>query len=241
MPEYAVQLQEIVKALNRPTTSPWIISGSAATLAVIGAIIGQCILMWLTDSYRRLKLRRLLYKELGAMFLIVDGVMRNEQIEDDLVSRTQWQIKQIREHLNFRSEKYMTDNQELYVHLDEHWAADMLYGRFHKIVDDPDSFHVNTNVTLRIFANTVYEGRLKRRWFKRSLPQRTAKGLLERVDHHQQVDEELRQRIILRRSTSNSEDSALSAQDPAGHLNDSLPSAYSARTFLLIPPGPPFH
>lgn len=205
MPDYAVQLQEIVKALNRPTTSPWIIAGIAATLAVIGGIIGQCILMWLTDSYRGFKLRRLLYKELGTMFLIVDGVMQDEPI-GDLVSRTERQIREIREHLNFRSEKYMTDNQELYVHLDEHWAADMLYGRFHKIIDDPEFFHVNTNVTLRIFANTVYEGRLKRRWFTRSLPQRTVNGLLERVDHHQQVDEELRQRIILRSSTRNSEE-----------------------------------
>src|ERR1035438_6171119 len=162
MPDYTTQLQEIVKALSRPTTSPWLIVMASTALGFILGIISQHLGTRLADRHQLHKMRRLLYKDLAQMFLLVDD-------EEDPASTRDWLYNEIKEHLNFRSEKYMIDNPDLNVHLDEHSAADALYSRFHRIVDEPNSFSTNVGLTLRFFANAVHEGHLKRARFKQFL------------------------------------------------------------------------
>lgn len=191
MADYTTQLQEIVRASNRPTTSPWLIAMASTALGFILGIVSQHLGTRLTDRHQLHKMRRLLYKDLADMFLLVDD-------EEECASTRDWQHSQIKEHLNFRSEKYMIDNPELYVHLEEHGAADALYSRFHRIVDEPNSFSTNVSLTLRFFANAVHERHLKRERFEQFLDKTLAEALLKRVDHHRQVDEALRRRIEAR-------------------------------------------
>ena len=89
----------------------------------------------------------------------------------------------------------MSEHQELYVHLPEHLEADVLYVRFHKVIDEPDAFSINTGLALRMFAGAVQrEHGLRRGWFRLFLAGRRAKHLFERVEYHQQLEQELRRR-----------------------------------------------
>src|SRR5260370_18311955 len=125
-------------------------------------------------------MRRLLYRELVNMFFLVDGVMNQTHFADtDAVARNHWQSAEIKTYLNLRSEKYVTDNQELYVHLPEHGAADILYHRFHMILDQPNEFNVNTHRALNMFATAVHDGALKSRWLTWFLGKKSAAALLE--------------------------------------------------------------
>ncbi len=193
--DYTKQLEEIARALNRPSTPVWLVAIFSAVLGVIGGLVGQSLMMIATDAYRRYKLRRVLYLDMADLFFAVDSIVEFKEIDD--AHRYQWQEQELATHLTFRGEKYVRDNQEIYVQTGERLVADMLYLRFHKILDEKNSMAVNTNLALRITANTVTEGTLQKKYFKRFLRPKSYERLMQRIEYHQKQDEELRARMGL--------------------------------------------
>lgn len=187
-PDYSRQLGEIVKALNKPTTPTWIIALTSTSLGVVGAFIG----LWLGDFHKRYKLRRVLYRELIGMFSLVDGVLGQTQIEDEH-QRGKWQADEIRAHLTFQSQEYLRANQDLYISLAEHSTAEVLYGRFHAIVDNWHSFSVNTGLALRMFSRAVKEGWLKPLWLWAFLTRKAHKRIMGRINAYWKLEQALNQ------------------------------------------------
>lgn len=192
MPDYSNQLQEIAKALSRPTTPVWLVAAFSALLGVLGGLAGQSLMMVVTDTYRRHKLRRVLYLDLADMFWAVDTIMAFAEMPDQ--NRWQWQEEQLRRMLVFRGEKYCRDNQEIYIQLPERLAAETLYQRFHDIVDDMHSMQINTGLALRKFADAVHSGSLIPKHFRRFLGSQRATSLLRAVDEYHKRSEELRRK-----------------------------------------------
>jgi hypothetical protein len=188
--DYTQQLNAIVKALNRPATPTWIIALISTGFGVLGAFIG----LWLGDFYKRYKLRRLLYRELVGMFSVVDDTLGHTFVENEH-DQYKWQGDQIRTYLSFSSQEYMKANQDLYVSLAEHATAEMLYGRFHAIVDNSHSFSINTGLALRLFSRAVTEGWLKKFWLRVFLSRRGYKRIMQRVNAYWQLEEALNRNL----------------------------------------------
>jgi len=64
-PDYTAQLNQIVQALNHPTTPAWIIAALSAALGLISGIFAQLVLVRINDAYQRDRMRRVLYTDLG--------------------------------------------------------------------------------------------------------------------------------------------------------------------------------
>jgi hypothetical protein len=189
MPDYTKQLDEIVRVLNRPGTSQWVIALFSALLGLIAGLIGQTLQTFLADVYRCFKMRRVLYIDLADMFLNVDSIITADIIADGL-ERSKWQEDQLRQHLLFRGEKYCLDTQEIYMQLSERPAAEILYQRFHLILNE--EMHVNTGLALRMFANAVHNGSLQPKYINRFCGRKQAANVLRKVAHYLREDDDLR-------------------------------------------------
>jgi hypothetical protein len=195
MPDYSKQLAEIAQALSQPTTSVWLVATFSTVLgaffAVIATITGQLLTMVLTDAYRRYKARRILYLDLTDMFFAVRGIMAFAELP--AYDRSRWQEDQLRKNLLFRGEQYCSDNLEIYMQLPERFAAETLYQRFHQILDQANSMHVNMGSALFAFAECVHSGDLAAKYFRRFLGRKRAASLLDiSAAIHRQNEEALR-------------------------------------------------
>ena len=195
MPDYSKQLEDIAKALNRPTTPVWIIAAFSAFLGFISGIIAQSLMMLVTDFYRRYKMRRVLYLDLVNMFWAVDSIMAVTDMPQS--ERGHWQRDQLNKNLLFRGEKHCLDNPEIYVQLPERRAGELVYPYLHQILDDPNWLNVNTGLALRIFAHVVHDRTLKPIYFWLFLGRKGAAALRRSAEQYYGQDEELRKRIGL--------------------------------------------
>jgi len=137
--DYTKQLDEIVRILSKPTGPPWwVTSVSTAAFSFLLGIGGAFIGILLADSYKRRKLRRVLYANLIELFQIVTSIL-HVAVGDSEGERRDRQIKQIRAELKFDGRNILKQNQDLYVTLEEHRPAEVLFDRFHEIIDDDDA------------------------------------------------------------------------------------------------------
>ncbi|MCX6622031.1 MAG: hypothetical protein NTY38_13375 [Acidobacteria bacterium] len=74
MPDCTKQLAEIVRLLNRPGISPWLLAVFSVFLGIVGGAVGRAIEPWVADISRRKKLRRVLYGGIANMFFQVDTI-----------------------------------------------------------------------------------------------------------------------------------------------------------------------
>jgi len=192
MSDYSKQLEEIARALSRPTTPVWLVATFSAVLGVLGGLTGQLLM---DVAYRRYKLRRVLYLDLTEMFWAVHGIMAFKDIPEP--ERSRWQQDGLRRNLLFRGEKYCSDNQEIYIQLPERLAGETLYPRFHLILDEANSMHVNTSLALTLFADVVHRGSLAPKYFKRFLGRKRATSLLKTLDELHTRHEEAKRRMGL--------------------------------------------
>jgi hypothetical protein len=144
MPDYSKQLDEIVKALNRPATPQWQIALFSALLGLVVGVVGPSLM----DFRRRDQMRRVLYLDLIDMFWAVKNIMAVTDIPES--DRQRWQREQLKKVLLFRGEKYCVDNLEIYRRLPERRVGEMLYPYFHQIVGDEKGLRANTSLALML-------------------------------------------------------------------------------------------
>jgi hypothetical protein len=174
-PDYSRQLEEIVKAMNRPTTPVWRVAVFSAFVGLVFGIVAQFLVMLITDLYRRYKMRRVLYCDLAGMFWAVENIMAVTDVPED--DRWRWQRAQLTKALLFRGEKYCLDTPELYMQLPERYAGEMLYPYFHQILDDDKWLNVNTSLALSAFSHVVHSGTLKPMYLRLFLGRKEAGDL----------------------------------------------------------------
>ena len=204
MPNYTGQLYEIWKAMSQPPA--WIIAISSAALGLIAGLIGSTLQIHIAEYYRRDNMRRVLYLDLINMFLTVDTIINFKEITDDN-QKWKWQEGELQSNLRFRGEKHCMDNLNIYMQLPERMVGEVLYQNFHLILDG-SNWMVNTNLALRLFANSVHSGHLCKKQIRRFLSQQQAVNLLNRVEYYQQQDDELCRQMNLPRQPTNSDGKA---------------------------------
>jgi hypothetical protein len=66
--DYTSQLEQIVKALNRPSILTWMIAIMSAFLGFLVSILTQVFQHWYCERRARSKMRMIIYSELGSMY-----------------------------------------------------------------------------------------------------------------------------------------------------------------------------
>ena len=135
--DYSQKLDEIVRALNRPSISPWTIAIISAGLAVIGGIVGQFIVLLLTDAYKRHKMRRVLYLDIRRMFIFAFAIIASPPHTDHVSpDPNQFARRQFKEHLTFEAEDYMKANKDIFMQLPEYMSVLEIYRVYHMLLED---------------------------------------------------------------------------------------------------------
>ncbi len=181
MPDYTKQLEEIARALNRPTTPPWLVTILSAILGFLTGIAGQLLMMPVSDAYRRYKTRRVLYLDLYEMFWFIHRIRTKALTDLPETERYSWQKARLPGDLRFRGEQYCEDNREIYFQLSERHAGETLYRCFHRILDEKNSLDLNTYEALRTFANIIVREDLNRNYFRRFLGEQKTASLMRTV------------------------------------------------------------
>jgi len=104
--DYTSQLEQIVKALNRPSIPTWMIAIMSAFLGFLVSILTQVFQHWYGDRRARSKMRMIIYSELGSMYshLVHFHDVKTRLPEQEGI---EWRKKQLKEHfLKFDGEKY---------------------------------------------------------------------------------------------------------------------------------------
>ena len=182
-PDYSRQLEEIAKALNRPSMPQWEV---ALIAAVFGAFLGMAV-QWLLKVLSKVldnwwdihTMRRVLYLDLLPMFRRVEDIMAFTELEGPEL--WDWQEEQLKPLLTFRGEAYLKAHQDIYMQLPERAAVESLYAVYHRILDDNRLRPVNSGRAKRLLAYLVEKNQLRRKYIKKFLSRAEAKELLKRL------------------------------------------------------------
>lgn len=152
--DYSHALNEIIVALNRPTTPGWLIAIVGALTGVGGGLATQLFLRWYDGFSKRRDLRRAICSDLGQMFWAVHAI-------HSCPSCTRvWQEAQVKALLKFTVEEHANRSPDIYLQLREHGAAEMIYRQLHQLVEVPAQLAVNLSLVLSIFSSQIQEGYL---------------------------------------------------------------------------------
>jgi hypothetical protein len=184
VPDYTSQLNEIVKALNRPSISPLLAPLIPAACGFIFALAIQWITRWSTERRQIGKLRRLVYQDLTELFFCVYRAM--DQDEESILGedRAAWRREQLSQ-MSFKAEKACLDQADIFMQLEEHFVCERLYIGFHRVVKELDlgvgAMNINTERVMNLLSIYVGDGNLKRVLFGKYKPE-VADFLLEELD-----------------------------------------------------------
>src|ERR1700722_10685565 len=117
-PDYSVQLQQIAKALNRPSTPAWLVSLISAVVGALFAVVVQLFLKWADNRREITSARRALYHDVVRLFYAVDTIRNSDHIPD-LIARVGWQRDQLAIHVTFDTAKQLRAKPEIYYQLSE--------------------------------------------------------------------------------------------------------------------------
>lgn len=163
-PDYSHQLEEIAKALNRPSIPSWLVALISALVGAVFALAGQLLLKSF-DNWRGIhNMRRVLYRELITMFQMLDASMGYTGLFSERNELLQSALK-------FSGEAYLKAHQDVYMQLPEREAAEVLYAAYHKILDheSSDAREHNWELAKRLLAQFVETDQLPRRYIKKFL------------------------------------------------------------------------
>jgi hypothetical protein len=188
MPDYTLQLNEIVKALNRPSQPQWVVVVLSTLCGMVGSLLLQVAFRSFTEWLEREKLRRLIYQDLIELFYCVHRTLTAPDesiIQTDKASR---RYDELRRGISFRVEKKCADQADRFMSLDEHFAYEQLYMQAHRLIDDlgqgVPAMYANGDRLKTLFGFYINDGPLKRDLFKKYKPKLAKKFLLE-VDLHE--------------------------------------------------------
>src|SRR5258708_18931226 len=95
--DYTPQLQEIAKALNRPSTPTWLIAIFSGLLGFLASVLSQVFQHWYAKHRARNKMRMIVYSEIGSMYSHLVHFHDLETSRKSEQEDIEWRKKQLRE------------------------------------------------------------------------------------------------------------------------------------------------
>ncbi len=166
---YSSQLEEIVRALNRPSTPTWLVAMVSALLGFLASVLGQMFQHWYSERRAHAKMRMIIYSELGSMYshlVHFHNVKTHLPQEQDV----QWRKKQLKERfLKFEGEKYAEENKDIFIQLKERSTISELYGAIRDVFapEEEYGFFINSGLAIEIMEDCVRLNYLPNTWVKR--------------------------------------------------------------------------
>jgi hypothetical protein len=155
--DYSSQLEEIVKALNRPSIPTWLIAIMSAFLGFIASALSQIFQHWYSEHRARSKMRMIIYSELGAMY---SPLVHFHDLKTRLPEQgdIEWRKKQLRERfLKFEGEKYAEDKKDVFIQLRERSTITELYSAIREVFgpEEEYGFLINSGLAIEIIEDCV--------------------------------------------------------------------------------------
>jgi hypothetical protein len=190
--DYTSQLQEIVRALNRPQTPTWLIALFSGVIGFLAAVLGQIVQHWYAERSARTKMRMIIYSEFGSMYsrLVHFHTLGASHKADQ--NNIEWRKRQLRERfLKFEGEKYAEDNKGVFIQLKEHSTISLIYSAIHDVFlpEEDLGFFINSGLAIEILEDCVRLNDLPelyvRRYMNGSDVAAIAKSNKRRLEHSQ--------------------------------------------------------
>lgn len=169
--DYTPQLDQIVKALNRPSVPTWLIAILSALLGFLVSIFTQVFQHSYSEYRARKKMRMIIYTELGNMYTNLvhfRDVETNMPDQDDIA----WRKRQLKEHfLKFEGEKYAEDNKDVFIQLKERSTISGLYSAIRDVFapEEDYGFFINAGLAIEIIEDDVRLKSLPARYVNRHM------------------------------------------------------------------------
>lgn len=173
--DYTPELDQIVRALNRPSIPTWFIAILSAFLGFFVSAFTQVFQHWYSEHRARRKMRMIIYSELGDMYSNLVH-FQNVKIGKSEQGDIAWRKKQLKERfLKFEGEKYAEDHKDIFIQLKERSIISGLYGAIHEVFgpEEEYGFFINAGLAIEIIEDEV---RLK------SLPGKFVKQYMNTAD-----------------------------------------------------------
>lgn len=194
VPDYTKQLEEIVRALSRPSTPVWSVALISFALGLVSAVLLQIVRQGLDERLKRDKMGRVLYRDLADLFLRVESIMSFDP-GVSAQERSKWRKTELKTHISFKGERYLQAHEDTYVQLPERVFADNIYTYLHQALDNLDEmWNVNWSIARQVFAEAVYKDRLKLKYFEKFMGRDTARELHSRCKAIYDESESVRKR-----------------------------------------------
>ncbi|MGA2672641.1 MAG: hypothetical protein ABSE99_05375 [Terracidiphilus sp.] len=167
--DYGPQLEEIAKALNRPSIPTWLIAALSAFLGFLLSILNQIFQQWYSEQRALRTMRKIIYSEIGSMYsnlLHFYNLKTNSPEDKDI----EWRKKQLRERfLKFEGEKYAEDNKEVFFQMEERSTINDLYSAIHDVFgpEEEYGFFINAGLAIEVIEDCVMSHDLPFRFVKR--------------------------------------------------------------------------
>jgi hypothetical protein len=155
--DYTPQLEQIVKALNRPSTPTWLIAIMSAFLGFLVSIFTQVFQHWYSEHRARKKIRMIIYSELGAMYSSLFH-FHNLQTHPPEQEDIEWRKKQLKERfLKFEGEKYAEDHKDVFIQIKERSTITQLYSAIREVFgpEEDYGFFINSGLAIEIIEDDV--------------------------------------------------------------------------------------
>jgi hypothetical protein len=180
-PDYSQILQQIARALNRPSTPTWLIAIMSALLGFLASALSQLFQHWYAELRACNKMRMIIYSEIGAMYsnLVHFHNLKTGQPESQDI---EWRKKQLRERfLKFEGEKYADDHKDVFFQLKERPTINELYSAIHEVFgpEEEYGFFLNSGLAIEIIEDCVRLRDLPRKFVKRYMNDSDIRGIAE--------------------------------------------------------------
>jgi hypothetical protein len=167
--DYTSQLEEIAKALNRPSIPTWLIAIMSAFLGFFVSVFTQVFQHWYSEHRARRKMRMIVYSELGDMYshLLHFYNLKTRQPEQEDIA---WRKKQLKERfLKFEGEKYAEDHRDVLIQLKERSTITGLYSAIREVFgpEEEYGFFINAGLAIEIIEDDVRLNNLPARFVNR--------------------------------------------------------------------------
>jgi hypothetical protein len=168
--DYSKQLTEIVSALNRPAMPTWIVALIGAGIGALLTFSGQMLIRFVENSWEIRKFRRVLYRDIAAMFF---AVAHAEHFNSEKDAR-----EVIGMELHFDAEEFLKRDQKIYMQLSERVVANEIYARLHQVLPTEHSVRSQAYGAAVHIARQIWDRKLKVKQFKRFLDKPDLQTLL---------------------------------------------------------------
>jgi hypothetical protein len=168
-PDYGWQLDQIVRALNRPSIPTWLIAIVSAFLGFLASVLSQIFQHWYSEHRARSKMRMIIYSELGSNY---SQLVHFHEVKTSLSEQEdiEWRKKQLKEvFFKFEGEKYTEDNKDVFIQLRERPTIILLYGAIREVFgpEEEYGFFINSGLAIEVIEDCVRLNDLPGKFVKR--------------------------------------------------------------------------